>query len=247
MSYQTRALAFAQRHQPGDPIVLYNIWDAGSALAVEQAGAQALATGSWSVAAAQGYGDGEQLPLDLLLTIVRRISESCELPLSVDFEGAYAVEPEQVTQNVQRLVEAGAIGLNFEDQIVGGEGLYDVATQGKRVAAVRAANEDFFINARTDLFLKEKDRSKHEALLPEALERAATYGEAGASGFFVPGLTDTELLARFCGACPLPVNAMMRGLSISDAAMAGVARCSYGPMPYAKAMKQVAEAFSALS
>ena len=90
MSQADKAQAFADLHRKGDPVVLFNIWDAGSARAVADAGAKALATGSWSVAGAQGYGDGEALPLDMLEMIVKRITATSDLPLSVDFEGAYA-------------------------------------------------------------------------------------------------------------------------------------------------------------
>lgn len=210
MTQARRALDFTQLHVPGQPLVLYNIWDAGGAKAVAKAGAKAIATGSWSVAAAQGYGDGQKIPLDLLLQIVARITETVELPVTIDFEGCYAEAPESVAANVSRVIEAGAIGINFEDQIVGGEGLHPMEAQCGRIAAARraagTAEVPLFINARTDLFLKEKDDSKHEGLMAEAKERAAAYAEAGASGFFVPGLTDPALIRNVCEAVSLPVK-----------------------------------------
>lgn len=247
MTYRDRAHAFAALHQPGTPVVLYNIWDAGSAKAVADAGAVALATGSWSVAAAQGFGDGEEIPLDLLMEISARIVSSSDLPLTVDFEGGFATDPATLTANARRLVETGAVGINFEDQIVGGEGLHSVEDQAARVAAMRAADADYFINARTDLFLKQRDATQHAGLVEAALIRAEAYAKAGASGFFVPGLTDADLIAQITKAAPLPVNVMMRpSMTLSDMAAAGVARASYGPGPYVKAMQQVAEAFKAL-
>ncbi|WP_282095145.1 isocitrate lyase/PEP mutase family protein [Epibacterium ulvae] len=247
MTYEAKARAFADLHVPGTPLVLYNIWDAGTAGAVTAAGAKALATGSWSVAEAHGYGDGEQIPLDLLLTVCERISTTQDLPLTVDFEGGFAAEPDQITAHVQRVVGIGAVGVNFEDQIIGETGLYGVARQAERVAAVRAAHQDLFVNARTDLFLKEKDPLKHADLLPEALERAAAYGEAGASGFFAPGLRDPDLIAQLCEKLALPVNVMMRGLTLDIVREAGVARASYGPLPYVDAMKAIAERFTNLA
>lgn len=248
MTYSERARAFAALHNPGTPLVLYNIWDAGSAAALAKAGAQALATGSWSVAAAQGYGDGEDIPLALLLQIVTRITATCDLPLTVDFEGGFAQTPDSLTQNARSLVETGAVGVNFEDQIIGGVGLYSVAEQARRIAAMRAANADYFINARTDLFLKEPDTEKHAGLVDHALERAEAYADAGASGFFVPGLTDATLISGITAGTRLPVNVMMRGgMSLSDMAKVGVARASYGPAPFAKAMKHLAEAFAGLT
>ena len=252
MTQSETAQRFAALHVKGEPVVLYNIWDAGSAAAVAKAGAKAVATGSWSVAAAQGYGDGQALPLDLLETVVRRIADSVDLPLSVDFEGAYAAEPEGVTRNVARSVAAGAIGINFEDQVVGGEGLYPVETQAARVAAAHKAGEEagvpFFVNARTDLFLKEKDGSRHGELVAEALERAAAYQEAGASGFFVPGLSDLALLRQVCDRTTLPVNAlkMAESPTIAELAAQGVSRISHGPAPYWQAMKDLAAHAEAL-
>ncbi|MCB4457135.1 isocitrate lyase/PEP mutase family protein [Leisingera sp. McT4-56] len=246
MTYSDRAAAFAALHQPGSPVVLYNIWDAGSAKAIAGAGASALATGSFPVAAAQGFPDGEQVPLEFVLGNAERIVAATELPVTIDFEGGYAREQEQLTANVKRLVETGAVGLNFEDQVVGGDGLYGIEEQARRVAAVRAAHADIFVNARTDLFLKEKDAAKHAGLVAEALERAAAYAEAGGNGFFVPGLTDPDLIAQVCEGCALPVNTMMRGITLETARQAGVARCSYGPIPHAKLMQVLAEHFQAL-
>ena len=113
--------SFAALHVPGDPVVLYNIWDVGSAQAVAKAGAKALATGSHPVGDAAGFGDGQQVPLDYAFANARRISEAVDLPLSVDFEGAYATDPDEAAANVVRLKLTGAVGCNFEDQVIGGE------------------------------------------------------------------------------------------------------------------------------
>lgn len=124
---KSKATAFHSLHVKGRPVVLYNIWDPGSAKAVAAAGAQALATGSAPVAMAFGFPDGEQIPLDMAIDNIRRIAASTDLPLTVDLEGGYGVPPETVAATVSRALEAGAIGFNFEDQVVGGSGLHDVA------------------------------------------------------------------------------------------------------------------------
>lgn len=111
----SKARTFAALHVPRHPLVLFNVWDPGSAKAVAQAGAKALATGSWSVAAAHGFADGEKIPLDLALDNLRRIVESTELPVSVDIESGYGKTPEEVGRTVARTLEAGAIGCNLED------------------------------------------------------------------------------------------------------------------------------------
>src|SRR3954454_182253 len=146
---------FAALHVPGDPVILYNIWDVGSAHAVVSAGAKALATGSHPVADANGWPDGQQVPIDFALANAKRIVDAVELPLTVDFESAYAIDPGETGANVTRLAASGAVGCNFEDQIVGGEGLHPLDLQVRRISAIRkAVGEQFFINARTDLFLK---------------------------------------------------------------------------------------------
>lgn len=242
-----RAETFARLHVPGSPLVLFNIWDPGSARAVARSGAKALATGSWSVAAAFGFEDGEEMPLDLALQNLRRIVAAVELPVTLDFEGGYAPTPEGVAATFARVLDAGAIGCNFEDRVVAGEGLYPIEVQSARIAALRGvakqAGVPAYINARTDLFL-EAEPSRHDgALVEQALERAAAYAAAGASGFFVPGLVDEVLIRRVCEGTPLPVNVMYFS-GVPEAkrlAELGVARISHGPGPYRLAMKALEE------
>ena len=236
---------FAALHVPGNPLVLFNVWDAGSASAVAKAGAKAIATGSASVAMANGFGDGEMLPMDFALANAKRIVDAVDVPVTVDFEGGYAADPADAGRNVARLAATGAIGCNFEDQVVGGEGLYPIAAQAERVAAVReAVGSDFFINCRTDLFLKAPQETHDEAMLEEAIARVRAYAEAGANGFFVPMLGDLEMLRRLCGESPIPVNFMTYPgcPSTADVAATGVARISHGPFPYMALMAQLEEA-----
>ena len=249
MDQTTKAQVFKGLHLKGTPLVLYNVWDAGSAKAVADAGAAAIATGSWSVAAAQGFGDGEALPMADALRTAAQILGAVDLPVSVDFEGGYGVAPDVVASNVGLLMETGAVGLNFEDRVVGGEGLHAIATQAARIAAIRAvANAKgvpLFINARTDVFFQGSD-DPDEALMAEALARAVAYRDAGADGLFVPGLSDPGLIARICAAQVLPVNIMRKGQEIAALAGAGVARISHGPAPYITAMQSVMQAAAAL-
>jgi len=248
---KTKTEQFRALHVNGDPLVLYNIWDAGGAKALAEAGAKAIATGSWSMAAAHGFEDGENIPLDMVVQLVERIASTVDLPLTVDFEGGYATAPEEVAENVRRIIQAGAIGINFEDRIVQGQGLYTAQNQVERIKAVRHAADqegiDLFINARTDLFLG-TDPSTHEAHFSEAIKREAAYKKAGADGFFVPGLTDHALIKKIVGAVSLPVNVMMIGdlTSIRAVSDMDVARASYGPGPYFTAMSGLKEQFGAL-
>jgi 2-methylisocitrate lyase-like PEP mutase family enzyme len=243
-----RAAAFHRLHVKGTPLVLFNVWDAGSAKVVAEAGARAIATGSWSVAAAQGYGDGQQLPLAVALENLVRIVASVSLPVTIDLEAGYGDAPAAVADAVTHAINAGAIGFNIEDQIVGGSGLYSVADQSARLHAARLAADRVampaFINARTDIFLKAKADQHSNALIDEALQRAAAYAAAGASGFFAPGLIDPTLIERLCAACPLPVNIMVMPAvpSATELAKRGVARISHGPGPYRHMMRTLDEA-----
>jgi 2-methylisocitrate lyase-like PEP mutase family enzyme len=235
---------FARLHVAGDPLVLFNAWDAGSAQAVAKSGAKAIATGSASVAMANGFGDGQELPIEFALANARRIVASVNLPVTVDFEGAYADDPAGVARNLARLAETGAVGCNFEDQLVGGEALHPVEVQAERIAAARAAvGPEFFINARTDLFLKAKPETHDGAMLEEAIARMRAYAEAGASGFFVPMLGNLDFLRRLCGESPVPVNFMTFPDCPSNAEVAatGVARISHGPFPYMALMAKFEE------
>jgi 2-methylisocitrate lyase-like PEP mutase family enzyme len=240
-AWEEKAKAFAALHVQGAPLVLYNAWDAGSALVVAEAGARAIATGSWSVAAAMGFADGEKLPLDLALANIERIAASVPLPVTIDLEGGY----DDPAASAARARRAGAVGCNLEDRLVGGVGLYPSERQAARLAAVRdAAGPSFFINARTDVFLQAEAEAHDEALLDAALKRARAYADAGANGLFLPGLADERLIALACGRAPLPVNIMVwKGTPpLRRLAELGVARISHAGAPWRVAMKALAEA-----
>jgi len=233
---------FAALHVPGDPVILYNIWDVGSAQAVAAAGAGALATGSHPVGDASGFGDAQQVPLDFVFANAKRIVEAVDLPLTVDFESAYSTDPEEGGANVAGLKETGAVGCNFEDQIIGGEGLHPLDLQVKRISAIRSAvGEDFYINARTDLFLK--TQTHDDALIDQVVERGKAFADAGASGFFVPRLSDPVQIERVVREVPLPLNV----IAVPGApdrkvwADAGVARISHGPFPHRALMAKLTE------
>ena len=232
---------FAALHVPGDPVILYNIWDPGSAIAVAAAGAKALATGSHPVGDASGYGDAHKVPLDYVFDNARRIMAAVDLPLSVDFEGAYSTDPAEGAANVAALKATGAVGCNFEDQIVGGEGVHTLDAQVRRIRAIReAVGSDFFLNARTDLMIKEQDDG---TLLDRVIERGKAYSDAGASGFFVPRIADPKHIERVVREVPLPLNAIaFPGAPDKKIwAEAGVARISHGPFPHKALMAKLTE------
>jgi len=238
----TRARDFRALHVRGQPLVLFNVWDAGSTKAVEKAGARAIATGSWSVAAANGFGDGECLPIDLAMENLARIVAATALPVSIDIESGYGGDAETVGVTIQRTIAAGAIGCNLEDSDPRTGKLRDIAEQVERIRRARLIADQtglpYFINARTDVFFHKPPQEHNDAMLTAAIERVRAYAEAGADGIFAPGLTDLEVIALLVEASPLPTNIMVgdNTPSLDTLARVGVARVSHGPGPYLLAM-----------
>ena len=227
---------FRKLHVFGDPLVLFNIWDAGSARAVAGAGAKAIATGSYGVAEANGFADGETLPLEVALENLRRIVSVAGVPVTIDLETGYGDTPADVARSVAMARDAGAAGINMEDRMPGHDDLLAVDAAAARVAA--AAQSGLFVNARTDVYRGRKPDELGPALVAAVLERARAYADAGASGLFVPFLGDHPSIAAICEGSPLPVNVLWgpgRGDRAALAAL-GVARISYGHGPWAAAM-----------
>lgn len=236
----TRVDTFRALHIPGDPLVLFNIWDAGSARAVAGAGAKAIATGSYGVAEAQGFRDGEDFSIEDALRNLERIVANIELPVTLDFESGYGANPGEVAASVQRARDAGAAGINMEDRMPGETALLPLGEAAERIAA--AAQSGLFVNARCDVYrgIKPEDYGPH--LIEAVLERAAAYADAGAGGLFVPFLGDHPAITAICAASPLPVNILWgpgRGTR-AELAACGVARISYGHGPWAAAMDWLA-------
>lgn len=250
MQQKERAGLLASLHVKGHPLVLYNAWDAGSARAIRDEGAPAIATSSWALAAAQGYDDGETMPFAFVAKVVARIAAVIDVPLTVDVEGGYSDDPLICAANVAQLMDHGVVGINFEDRIVAGAGLHDVAAQCARIAAIRAMADargvPLFINARTDLFLGTGITPPDG--MSEAKARAAAYARAGASGFFVPGLVDLTAIRELCSTVKLPLNvmAMPELPQARELAHAGVGRISHGPAAYLLAMHAVRDAARAM-
>ena len=246
MQHKQSAQRLAQLHIKGNPLILYNAWDAGSAKAIAKGGASAIATTSWAVAAAHGYADGESIPFAFIEQIIACITGAVDLPVSVDVEGGYSPEPQTCAANVARLLDHGVAGINFEDRVVGGKGLHPVDAQCRRIEAIRAMAEArgiaLFVNARTDVYFGSGIAAEQAAA--EVRARAKAYADAGASGLFVPGIVDLQAISALCNDVALPVNVMMMaGLpGTRELADAGVARISHGPSAFLEAMKCVEQA-----
>lgn len=236
---------FAGLHVPGKPLLLYNIWDAGSAKAVAAAGAKAIATGSYGVAEANGLKDGETVPMALALANARRIVGAVDVPVTLDFEAGYGVTADEVGRSVAAAAATGIAGINMEDKRAGTREMVDTAEQVARLRA--AADSGLFVNARCDLFIVNPPEAHNTALADAALERAKAYADAGARGIFFPFVRDAGLIERLCKGSPLPVNILI-GEGVPDHRTLGdlgVARISHGHGPWAAAMawlKREAEA-----
>lgn len=230
---------FGDLHVAGNPLILYNIWDAGSAKAVADAGASAIATGSWGVAGAHGYKDGETFPVDLVFANLAQILNVTDLPVTLDFEAGYGADAAQVAQMVEKVAKAGAAGINIEDKDPVTRELFATDVASARIKA--AAASGIWINARADLFIVTPKEHHDLALVEQVLERAKAYADSGANSLFVPFIADASLIDHLCAKSPLPVNILV-GDGISDIktlAGLGVARISHGHGPWARAMQDL--------
>ncbi|MFE2488524.1 isocitrate lyase/phosphoenolpyruvate mutase family protein [Streptomyces mirabilis] len=235
------ALAFRALHIPGRPLVLPNAWDTASARLIEEAGAAAVATTSAGLAWDLGTADGDRLDRDRALGAVARVAAAVRVPVSADIESGYAKDAAGVGDTIRAVLAAGAVGVNIEDALYGGEGddgegagdggrgpLRPVAEQAERIAAARAAADaagvPLFINARIDTVLRGAGG------VEETLERAAAFLAAGADGIFVPGAVDPGTVKSLVAGVEGPLNVLAGpgAPSVAELAALGVARISTG-------------------
>jgi 2-methylisocitrate lyase-like PEP mutase family enzyme len=197
-----RAELFKSLHQGPDILVLPNAWDAASAAVVADAGAKAVATTSAAVAWTFGQADGDILAVESTCAVVEAIVRVVDAPVTCDFEGGFTDDLDQLARTVTRVIEAGAVGINFED------GSRGPNQHARKNAAVRQAAEKAgvprFINAPTDIPLRQL--APGDAAEAEAIRRGKLYASAGAEGVFVPGAAEPELIGRLAAAIPAPLN-----------------------------------------
>jgi 2-methylisocitrate lyase-like PEP mutase family enzyme len=245
-----KAEQFRQMHDRKRILLLPNSWDAASARIFEATGFAAIATTSAGVAYTAGYPDGELMPLEDMITIVRWIARSVEVPVTADIESGFASDAIGVAATVRALIDAGAVGINLEDSIHGAERqLYDTAAAVERVRAAREAADragvPLVINARTDVFLLGiGEKSERFA---RAVDRLNAYRKAGADCLYPIGFFDAAMITRLVKAVDGPINII--GLAgMPDAAeleRLGVARVSTASGPCRVAMtatRKLAEA-----
>ncbi|WP_235533629.1 MULTISPECIES: isocitrate lyase/phosphoenolpyruvate mutase family protein [unclassified Roseateles] len=216
---------FRQLHQGPELLKIANVWDAGSAVLVQALGVPALATTSAGLAWALGYADGNHLPIDEHAAAIRRIARVARVPLSADSEAGYSEDPATAADNVMRLVDAGAVGINLEDG-AGAPALLCRKIEAIKTAAAKAG-VDVFINARCDVYLRNLAPGR---AVEEVLLRARDYLAAGADGLFAAGVTTVADIEALVAGQPLPLNVMARPTlpSLDELQRLGVRRVSAG-------------------
>jgi 2-methylisocitrate lyase-like PEP mutase family enzyme len=249
-SLDARCALLRSLHVTGDPVLLPNAWDAASARAVADAGFPVLATTSSGVAAALGYEDHQGAPAEEMLAAAARIARIVDVPVTVDAEAGYGLEPAELVAALERV---GAAGCNLEDT--------DHATATIRApeehaawlqsvrGAARAAGYGLVINARIDVFLAGDSSVSQAGHVPDALRRAHAYLDAGADCVYPIGLWEEGALATFVADAGGPVNALAfpKAPSVGRLAQLGVARISWGGLLHRRTMEQFREALGSIA
>jgi 2-methylisocitrate lyase-like PEP mutase family enzyme len=230
---RAKAEAFRAMHDRSRILVLPNAWDAMSARVIEEAGARAIATTSAGVAFSVGYPDGEAIPRDEMIAAIARIARVVTIPVSADIESGFANDTRELAETIRRVIDAGAVGINLEDQVHDGtRRLYDLEIAVERVRAAREAAEatgvPLAINARTDVYLL--GVGEPETRFEHAVRRANAYRKAGADCLFVPAVGSRADIERLVPALEGPLNLhSIPGLPpIAELERLGVARVSVG-------------------
>jgi 2-methylisocitrate lyase-like PEP mutase family enzyme len=242
---RAKAEELRRLHTAPELLVLVNVWDVASARVVAGTpGCRAIATASWSIAAALGHRDGEQIPREAMIAAVGRIAAAVDQPVTADLEAGFGATAAEVGETMAAAIEAGAVGCNLEDGVRGDVPLRPLGDAVERVAAARQAGEradvPLVINARTDVFLARVGSPEEQEEV--ALERGRAFLGAGADCVFVPGLADLETIERLvAGLGRVSVLAGAHGPALDELQRIGVARVSFGPGPMGVAMAALRE------
>jgi 2-methylisocitrate lyase-like PEP mutase family enzyme len=222
---------FRQLHHAEMPLLLPNIWDPLGASLLQGTGLPAVATSSSAMALSNGYHDGQKLPFNDLLKILRRITDTVQVPVSADIERGYAETDAHLADHIKQLLGTGIVGINYEDSLPGSLELLPMEQQVKSLAAIRKAADEagikLFINARVDVYIKGGDLGDDEKL-KEATRRGNAYKEAGADGLYPILLKDPVHMETLVQEVGLPLNiTMVPGIpDLSVLKAIGVARIS---------------------
>jgi len=239
-----RAAQFRSWHASASPAILPCAWDVASAKVFEAEGFEAIGTTSAGVAASLGYADGQKISFQEHLQSIRRIVQSVQVPLSVDLEGGYSTTVEGVAANVRQVLEAGVVAINVEDENHARSGVSVLEPRDHMVRKIKAIREvarefsvDLFLNAKSDAVWLSAGSSEEESL-QEAIERANTYGDAGADCVFIPGNLDENVITRMVRSIRHPLNIVIKEKTPSVATLRklGVKRLSMGSGPMRAAL-----------
>ena len=231
MNQSEKAELFRKQHHEKRILLLPNVWDTITARLISSAGFHSLATASFSVAAANGYEDGEKIPFDKLVKVVAEIANAVDVPVSVDFERGYANDLPSLADNIRQLLAAGAIGINIEDRASSGKGLVSISEQCKKLETIREAGIKYginmFINARTDAYLLKTGNN----FIDETIERGKAYQDAGADCFYPVAIDNYSDIQRVLAEIPLPLNVLLMKQvgDLKKLEEIGVKRVSLGP------------------
>lgn len=222
-------------HHSGKMLILPNIWDVLGALLIQDLGYPAIATASASVALSRGYQDGENIPFNELLELLKSITQRVNRPVTADIESGYAVNDKQLVENIKLLIDAGIAGINIEDTDRESRKLHSIEAQSNKIGLIKQAAEEMgvplFINARTDIYLHDKEFASGFEKFEEILKRGLAYKMAGADCFFPVLIREEEDIRKLVNQLDLPINIVaMPGIpDLNVLNSLGVARVSLGP------------------
>ena len=231
-----KAEAFRAMHTGTGVVLLPNVWDVASARIIEAAGFHAIATTSAGIAFAQGFPDGQKIPADQMISAVAHIASAVRVPVTADVEAGYGQRPEDATRTARNVINAGVVGMNFEDATGDADHpLTELPLQLERIRAIRETADELrvplVLNARTDVYLLQiGDPSRR---YDDAVRRLAAFRDAGADCVFVPGVRDAETIGRFVAdlKCPVNILGMPGSPSVPELVKLGVKRISLGSGP----------------
>jgi 2-methylisocitrate lyase-like PEP mutase family enzyme len=231
-----KAQAFRAMHTGQGAVVLPNVWDVASARIVEEDGFDAIATTSAGIAFAQGFPDGQKIPADRMIAAIAQIAAAMRVPVTADVEAGYGQRPEDAARTSRNLIDAGAVGMNFEDATGDPDHfLTELTLQLERIHAIREAAENsgvpLVLNARTDVYLLQigDPATRYD----QAVRRLSAFRDAGADCVFVPGVLDPETIGRIVAdlKCPVNILGVPGSPSVPELVKLGVKRISLGSGP----------------
>lgn len=230
-----KALQLYQLHHSDNLLVLPNIWDILGAKLLENIGFPVIATASASIAFANGYNDGEKIPFNDLLILLKKIAGSVNIPVTADIESGYCNDNSQLQENCKLIIKTGIVGINIEDTEKSTNRLYPIDIQCDRIRIIRKVADEMeislFINSRSDVYLYNNEFSTPLSKHDELLKRGLAYEKAGANCFFPIALKQKEDIQSLVSQLKMPINILtLPGIpDLKTLNEIGVKRISLGP------------------